>query len=305
MRKSTTRSAFTLIELLVVVGIIALLISILLPALNRARQMAQTAQCLSNLRQISVALNAYQTSFKGYMTRSYDLLFPSRGESGAPDIVICPTYRKLAAQVDSSLDRNYKLSTGQSYGWNSWVDSIYTALAPVLWRPNSIKNSAELALYGDTISVQSAGVGFDFTRASSLNDVYGDYAPGLVYGQDGLDCFRANKLNRPSFQGRHNGRGSVLWLDGHATLESPTYCPDPSLYSGGGRSETPTFYMKYKIGYLVPPNTTLPSRSAMYYFLGKKSLANESVQPLMLWYYRPDIPYMPSGGWVARLSAWQ
>ncbi len=66
------RRAFTLIELLVVISIIALLIAILLPALQKAREAAHVAECMSNVKQICAALVMYEQDFGFFPTGGYN-----------------------------------------------------------------------------------------------------------------------------------------------------------------------------------------------------------------------------------------
>jgi len=66
MRLRKVQRGFTLVELLVVIGIIALLVSILLPTLNRAREAANKVKCLSNLRQMGQANALYVSQWHGW-----------------------------------------------------------------------------------------------------------------------------------------------------------------------------------------------------------------------------------------------
>ncbi len=70
-RTSVGRGGFTLVELLVVIGIISVLIAMLLPALNRARQQAKVVACGSQQRQIALALLMYAGDNKGWFPKTY------------------------------------------------------------------------------------------------------------------------------------------------------------------------------------------------------------------------------------------
>ena len=98
---ATQRRAFTLIELLVVVGIIAILLSILIPTLSRARDQARRVACASNLRQLMYAAMMYSKENKGgwyitahdYSSDSLESLIP--GYIKDPKVAVCPGTRNV------------------------------------------------------------------------------------------------------------------------------------------------------------------------------------------------------------------
>jgi prepilin-type N-terminal cleavage/methylation domain-containing protein/prepilin-type processing-associated H-X9-DG protein len=123
-RTAAPTRAFTLIELLVVIGVIALLASLLLPALARSKESARAAKCMSNLRQIGIAL-------KGHVLDNANLM-PMMTNAAAPPAVPPPSAPNIVLAPDLSEGTNvfqcpsddldlFRL-TGSSYLWNSLLN---------------------------------------------------------------------------------------------------------------------------------------------------------------------------------------
>jgi prepilin-type processing-associated H-X9-DG protein len=202
-----------LIELLVVIAVIAILASLLLPALARAKQRGQGVACLSNLRQMTVAANAYVADHADTYPVAYystvengtnvsygwDLTTlmgnPPRvvpgllwGGQGAGQIQQCPSFAGRA---------NWLVDAHTGYNYNtSFIGHGQFESIPEPARAGDVKRPAATVLFGDG---QYAGGANKFMRAPFPN-------PGDA-------SFRGRYSGTQGF--RHLGRSQAAFGDGH------------------------------------------------------------------------------------------
>jgi prepilin-type N-terminal cleavage/methylation domain-containing protein len=200
------RKGFTLVELLVVIGIIALLIAILMPALQRARDQANRTQCMSNLHQLTTGWLQYATEHKFKIVSS---------NTGSPDLGdwIGAGNTKQAMEVGLLWPyvKAYNVYRCPSdSGFHLWSYSISNFMCgedgggslKVVRSLNQVKHSAETFVFTEENDMRSNSAGYNQNSFMVLPPT-----PGTALGQDGhwID-FPANF---------HKGV-TVSFVDGHA-----------------------------------------------------------------------------------------
>lgn len=230
------RVGFTLIELLVVISIISILISILLPALSKARASAHRIQCMANQRQIGVIVTTYATDYHDN--------YPSVQRSSSPSTF---WYTGIAPYIKSSLHPSFLVDFDKVPLLRCPVQSIKLGSLIHSWwltKPNYGMNNF--------LGPNTAGVGLgtqNWVRQTEVRKPSGKLMvseagfnnSGVVVGLDGgwiwkSAYVRASYASGGQYTGGvHDAANNILWCDGHVATwidvkqlsQSPYLANDP------------------------------------------------------------------------------
>jgi prepilin-type N-terminal cleavage/methylation domain-containing protein/prepilin-type processing-associated H-X9-DG protein len=250
MRRSHVRG-FTLIELLVVISIVALLISLLLPALARAKQQALTIACAANLRSIGQMLVEYENTYQGEIP--YGDAYSSNWGTYEPfdwDVLLAATNRGLDPV------RYLQFNKAETSGYPT-IQSSGAAFLGTFFCPASMIQPA----IGSSLWSPS-GIGWYWSDYAANPNYFWTYTPG--YGDTtSIETMRASNIQSP---------GSAVAI-GDATQSQPTGGSWPTMADWvQGDNEIGNYYAAGQ--YMNDPDYLVPANG-----LTSSETANEDITP--------------------------